>query len=418
MSQHDLRIRGLVWPVLGALLLLVSIYLLSIPGYILFHSLAEIFAIIIGCAVFTLTWNTRRFVNNDYLLFVGIALLAASVINALHALSYKGMGVFGSEDANLPTQLWIARRYLESIALLAALLFLRRTLNAYVALLAFGGITALLLAAIFGQAFPAAYIEGVGLTPFKIVSEYVIAGLFVAAAYGLYRQRRRFEPDISRALIWSLVIAAGAELLFTTYVGVYDLTNRLGHFLTIVSYYLVYVAIVRTGIVRPYKLLEHSREQLRSLSHHLVNLQEAERKDLSRELHDRSGQSMTALKLTLFLLKRRPDDPNVVRAQVDELIQMADGVMAELHDLAVNLRPSALDRYGLVPALEQYLSSFRKQNQMQVEFVAAGLDGERLPEDVETAVYRIVQESLTNVARHAEATHVSVDVHAATAKSH
>jgi signal transduction histidine kinase len=258
--------------------------------------------------------------------------------------------------------------------------------------------------------FPAAYIEGVGLTPFKIVSEYVIAGIFLAAAYGLYRNRGQFEPGVARALIWSLVIAAGAELLFTTYVGVYDLPNRLGHFLTIVSYYLVYIAIVKTGIVRPYTLLERSREELRSLSHHLVNVQEAERKTLSRELHDRSGQSMTALKLSLGVLKRSADNPDAVRARADELLQMTDYVMTELHDLAVNLRPSALDRYGLVPALEQYLASFRKQNQVEAGLVATGLDEERLPDEVETAIYRIVQESLTNVARHARADQVHISV--------
>ena len=562
MTQHRLRKPAVIWPVLGALFLLVSLYAVSITGYVLFHSLAEIFAIVISCATFTLIWNTRRFLNTDYLLCVGIALLAASVINSVHTLSYKGMGVFVGQDANMPTQLWIARRYLESIALLAALLFVRRKLNPVVALVAFGGITALLLAAVFGHVFPAAYIEGVGLTPFKKGSEYVIAGLFLAAAYGLYRRSVYFEPDVSRALVWSLVIAAGAELIFTLYVGVYDLPNRLGHFLTIVSYYLIYVAIVKTGIVRPYALvrdnqclpvpaggcaasgeclereqaqaalvrqsgrlrslheideallrgqsladiaaatarslvtvtearraaiglfrpeagelvwlaghgvgvnlpekmplgsywlveenrqgrvgtipdvqalsegdarrtalleagircytgtplisdgqsigaivlghaeagplaeevltfvrqvadslavaihqvrlfdeLQHSREQLRSLSHHLVNLQEAERKELSRELHDRSGQSMTALKLGLGLLKRTADNPNAVRARTDELLEMADIVMVELHDLAVNLRPSALDRGGLAPAIEQYLASFRKQNQVEI----------------------------------------------------
>src|SRR5512133_1566280 len=100
IAQNHLRIPGAVWPVVGAMSLLVILYVASMPGYVLFHSLAEVFAIVISCAVFTLTWNTRRFLNNNYLLFVGIALLAASVVNILHALSYKGMGVFAGQDAN------------------------------------------------------------------------------------------------------------------------------------------------------------------------------------------------------------------------------------------------------------------------------------------------------------------------------
>jgi signal transduction histidine kinase len=150
------------------------------------------------------------------------------------------------------------------------------------------------------------------------------------------------------------------------------------------------------------------RQQLQTLSHRLVALQEQERKNLSRELHDRAGQAMTALNLGLAALKRECDLSPEYEARIEELLQTANHVMEDLHQLAVSLRPVALDRYGLLPALEQLVAAFRKQNGTEVEIVTSGLDGARLPDEVETALYRIVQESLTNITRHAQAGRVGI----------
>lgn len=154
--------------------------------------------------------------------------------------------------------------------------------------------------------------------------------------------------------------------------------------------------------------LEASRQQLRALSRHLVTVQENERKALSRELHDRSAQSMTTLKLGLAMLTRKADDARAVRARVGELAVMVDAVLTDLHELAVNLRPSALDRYGLASAIGQYVDTYRRQNQIEVILSVAELEGERLSDEVETALYRIVQESLMNIARHAGATRAEI----------
>jgi len=98
-------------------------------NYLLFHGLAEIFSIVIACGIFMLAWNTRRFQDNAYLVLLGIAYLFIGGFDLLHTLAYKGMGVFVEAGANLPTQLWIAARYLESISLLAAPFFCRRRID-------------------------------------------------------------------------------------------------------------------------------------------------------------------------------------------------------------------------------------------------------------------------------------------------
>jgi signal transduction histidine kinase len=442
MTRSQLRGGRALWPILVGIAILAALYLSTVSAYLLFHSVAELFAIVISVSVFTLAWNSRQFTSQHYLLFVGMALLSASVFNVLHVFSYEGMGVFAQHDTDLPTQLWLARRYVESIALLIAPLFLRRRLNPTFALFGFGAVTAILLVSIFADWFPAAYVVGVGLTPFKVVSEYVIAGLFLLGALWLYLEKDEFAPGTAAMLIWALVISAAAEILFTLYVGVYDTPNRLGHFLTIVSYYLIYQAIVESGVIRPYALLSAAnkslseseanlrataarlqaeavlrqaaheelavnRRELQALARRLVLVQEDQSRALSREIHDTSAQALSALKLGLVRLKRKADSPEVVAQTVDELARIADTVVEDLHRLSVNLRPSSLDRYGLRAALEQLIETMRKQTGIEVEFCVEGMD-ERLPDDVETALYRIVQEATTNIARYAHATRASV----------
>lgn len=437
MTRPRFGSASLLWPVLAGLAILAALYLSTVSGYLLFHSVAEIFAIVISASVFTVAWNSRQVSEQHYLLFVGTALLAASAFNLLHLLSYQGMGVFPDHDADLPTQLWLARRYVESVALLIAPLFLRRRLNPLAALLGFAAVTAALLASIFLGAFPAAYVPGAGLTPFKVISEFVIAGFFLLAALWLYSERRALDAGAATRLIWALIISAAAEILFTLYVGVYDLPNRLGHFLTIVAYYLIYRAIVESGIVKPYALLSANeatlretaarlqaeavlrqaaheeltvnRRELQALARRLVLVQEEQSRALSREIHDTSAQALSALKLGLLRLKRKADAPDVVRQAADDLSRIADTVVEDLHRLSVNLRPSSLDRYGLEAALEQLIDSMRKQTGIDVAFNAEGME-ERLPEDVETALYRIAQEATTNIARYAQASRATVSL--------
>jgi signal transduction histidine kinase len=154
--------------------------------------------------------------------------------------------------------------------------------------------------------------------------------------------------------------------------------------------------------------LQESHEQLQAFSRRLVEMQERERTALARELHDQAGQSLIVLKLGLGQLlavtpERLPADVQALKVLVDE-------VMDSLHRVVVSLRPAALDRLGLAPALRQQLASLSKQTGLAVTFAAGGLDEERLPETLETAGYRIVQEALTNIVRHAGARQVSVSL--------
>jgi PAS domain S-box-containing protein len=179
------------------------------------------------------------------------------VMDAVHALAYKGMGIFPGDDANLPTQLWIAGRWVQSISLLVAPLFLRRALRPWLVLGVYAAVVTLLMASILGPRpfFPACYVEGAGLTLFKVISEYAVILILLASAVWLRRCRAEFDPAVLTQLTAAILMMMAGELAFTFYNDVYGVANMLGHLLRFLSFSFVYRAIIVTGLVRPYDLL-------------------------------------------------------------------------------------------------------------------------------------------------------------------
>jgi signal transduction histidine kinase len=153
--------------------------------------------------------------------------------------------------------------------------------------------------------------------------------------------------------------------------------------------------------------LRDSRERLKTLSHRLVDAQEKERRFVAQELHDEAGQALTSLKIGLRLLERTSHDLEV-SAKAAELQRTAESVQENLHRLAANLRPVSLDHFGLVAALSQLVGNLSGSEGAHVELETIGLGADRLPSRVETELYRIAQEAITNAVRHARAREIGV----------
>jgi signal transduction histidine kinase len=162
---------------------------------------------------------------------------------------------------------------------------------------------------------------------------------------------------------------------------------------------------------------EDAEDQMRKLSQQLVAAQEEERKKLSRELHDHVGQVLTALRMELGRIDRlraaadrpRPLSDGRIAEAVGECRQLVDSMVRTVRDLALGLRPSMLDDFGLQPALEWHVRDFERRYGTPVALTVEG-DFDRVPDQYRTCVYRVVQEALTNCVRHAGATHLSVAV--------
>jgi PAS domain S-box-containing protein len=157
-----------------------------------------------------------------------------------------------------------------------------------------------------------------------------------------------------------------------------------------------------------FEQMQASTARMRALSRRLVEAQESERRNIALELHDEAGQALVSLRFGLRLLEREIAGGGDAGGRVADLVRTTDDVIEGLHRLAADLRPASLDHVGLDAALRQYARSARSKQGVAVHFKARGFTRDRLPPAVETTLYRLVQEAMTNVVRHASATRVDL----------
>ena len=173
---------------------------------------------------------------------------------------------------------------------------------------------------------------------------------------------------------------------------------------------LIYLLVRRSiaTLQQSERTLQDQTERLQVLSHKLLDVQENERRAIARELHDEIGQALTGLKLSLEMADRLPQEP--ARESVKGAVSLANDLISRVRKLSLDLRPAALDDLGLLPALLWHFGRYTKQTGVRVDFKHQGLEGRRFEQDMETVACRIIQESLTNVARHAHTQLVEVRV--------
>ncbi|HSU28180.1 MAG TPA: PAS domain S-box protein [Chitinophagaceae bacterium] len=154
--------------------------------------------------------------------------------------------------------------------------------------------------------------------------------------------------------------------------------------------------------------LKHSFKEIRMLTEHLQQIREQERTNIAREIHDELGQQLTVLKMDAsWLTKKLSSSDESIREKLKDLMQLLDGTVRSVRRISAELRPSLLDDLGLVAAIEWHLQEFEKRSGILIQFQVEEPDMP-VPDELKTGLYRIFQESLTNVARHANATEVTV----------
>ena len=246
---------------------LAGCYAASRYNYLLFHSLVEVFAAIVACAVFMLFWNTRRFLDNGFFLFIGIACLFAGLFDLLHALTYHGMAIFPGASGDESIQLKTVGRGIASVSFLISPLFLRRKLNAPVTLAVYGGIFVLVLCGVTWNLFPDCYIPGWGMTHFEQFGRAFNCVAFIAAIGLLVSRRREFDPRVFHLLLAALVAISASEFASAIAIDFNGALKVAAHLLEVVAMYLIYAAFVEFGLRRPYDVifrnLKASAERLR-----------------------------------------------------------------------------------------------------------------------------------------------------------
>jgi diguanylate cyclase (GGDEF)-like protein len=243
------------------------LYLSSLYNYLLFHTIAEFFSICIAFTVFLLTWNSASYIKNKYLIIVGIAYLFIGVLDFFHTISYKGMQIYKDYDY-YANQLWIAARYFESIVLLISFTYSKskRQINIYLIFGIYLIITVLILLSIFiWRIFPICFVNGVGLTAFKKISEYIICTILFVAILMLTKNKDAFDEKVYKFLRLSMISTIISEFAFTIYINNYGLSNLVGHYFKIFSFYLIYKVIITKGINEPYEIIFREMKQTEDL---------------------------------------------------------------------------------------------------------------------------------------------------------
>ena len=250
-------LRKNLYPAIFLILLIAILYEVSRYNFALFHTAIEFSTITIAVAIF--------------LLFIGVTFVFIAILDFLHTTVYQGVGIFADGGGTLSTRLWIAARYMQAVTLFAAPLLMRKKTRIDLVAVVYLAADIIIVASIFiFKNFPVNYIEGVGLTPFKIFSEYIISLLLVGAVVLLYRNRASFDRQVLDNLVIAIIFMILSELAFTEYASFVDIFSIIGHVFRLVAYYFFYRAIIEVGQEKPYNLLyrdlNESEKKYRALS--------------------------------------------------------------------------------------------------------------------------------------------------------
>lgn len=255
LPLHEIHApRG--WKIVLPLLLAAGLVALSFVHYLWFHTLAEMFAIVAGITLYLVARASLVFTRNLFLLFLAQGFFWAACIDTVHMLAYKGMGLIPGDDANPATQLWLLARLLEAATLLLAPFYLgggehRRGISFW--LMAAYAATGLVL--VFAGLAPVAFVEGVGLTPFKVATEYLIILMLIGAAWHLWQRRGHLDAGLFRVVLAVIALTILSEFAFTLYISAYGLSNLIGHVLKFWAFWLLLLAVFRWMLAEPFRAL-------------------------------------------------------------------------------------------------------------------------------------------------------------------
>lgn len=333
---------------LSGILLLGGAGYVSTQNYLIFHTFTEMFTIIISFTIALIVLNSYRNLKNDFIPIIGISYAFAGLFDLLHTLAYEGMGIFPNFGTNLAPQMWIIARYLDGFGMLAAGISLYTTVKPRYILIGYTVISLLaLLSAFEWKVFPICFVDGQGLTPFKIYSEYIISFLLITSVLLLMHHKGQFHSRVYRPLLSFFIISVFTELAFTFYNYMYGWQNMIGHLFKVTAFFYLYRAIVETSVREPFNLLffqlnqaynqlEHYAAELAEKNTEITNFTNIVSHDLRAPLINIKGFSQE-LDHSMVLLKKKLQSP---------IIQLEDGTRREVDMILEKDVPEALKFIG------------------------------------------------------------------------
>ncbi len=250
-------------PFLAILALLIVRYQVNM---LTFHTLAELFSVVVGVLMMVIAWNTYRFTENNFLLYIGIGYFWVAVLDTWHTLTVGGLPFLNYTNAEVTLHFWIYARFFEALLLFTAPLLLRRKLNYGRMMFACAALTVLIVWAAISLREPV-MMTAEGLSGYKVAAEYIIMALLCTAFLVYYHYRHQFSNDVLYYILAALVLKVIAEFCFTLYGNFFDVAFIVGHLFKFLSFWMIYLAIVRTTLARPFALLASHSSSYNAIPH-------------------------------------------------------------------------------------------------------------------------------------------------------
>ena len=247
-----------------------SLYtVMVISPYLVFHNVTEFFSVMVSFSIFGLGWYAYDQNNDQHSLFLSVSFLAIGLMDFMHTLGYAGMpALITPHLPNKATQFWIAVRFFSaSVFLISAFISLdskRRWISKTPLMTCALVVSSVVFIAIiyFPDYVPVAFVQGIGLTPFKVNSEYVIIFLLVLATIMYWQRLSRTGERVIQYYLVAFVICIFSELSFTLYKSAFDTYNMLGHLYKIGAFLIIYKGIFVASVRKPYESLNKSHTML------------------------------------------------------------------------------------------------------------------------------------------------------------
>lgn len=267
--------------------------IMGIANYLTWHYLLEFIGILVSFSVFIVSYYTYDQTRNLRTVFLGSVFFTIAMIDIFHTLSYKGMPEFFIENicANRATTFWILARFISATGFLIAIIIPPRRkskIRKEIFLIFPMAISVFLLNVVtyHPNFFPPMFVEGYGLTQYKIYSEYIIIILFAIATIMLIAEYKKRRERAIFLFAVSLIVSIFSEIAFVLYVSVYDIYNYLGHIYKFIAFFLIFRGVLISSIRKPYLKLYETKQQLKD---HVENLDKMvhERTNEIKKLNDR-----------------------------------------------------------------------------------------------------------------------------------
>lgn len=369
--------------------------ILSFLNYLFFHVTVEVFGISVSVVIFSIGLSSRKFTDEDFFLNLAILFLFVAIFDFFHTITYYQMGIFPGLEPNTATQFWVVARSVQVTFFILIVAFPKGNIRPKVLLGILSISSTVLIASIPLGYFPDCYILGMGLTPFKIITEIIITVLFFLTIPLILRLEELFGKDLTRNLVLSAAFAVISEINFMLYFDVYGIANMFGHLAKVLSVYFVYRALVHSSLEQPYSALFSTIKKNETRLEESNTLLKLSGTILRHDL----GHELNTVRLAIELVHGEIDNENleVALTSLDHAIILLEEVR-QLEMLAFSeVRPR-------VRSIREAVSSA-----LQGLAITADVEGDCLA-TIDITIVSILRNIIRNVGTHSGTSEVSIRI--------